>query len=196
MLIQVAINNIDNVEQGEEILNKWHYRLDEDQSHVVLERAAGEAILRISGFHPWSDELEEEDEDCCCDDDACECGDEGHCGKGEDEEGACSCHAHEHDAEAEGDEEADEEGEDAETIYLGRALFVPKEEQAAALAAELLEDAYIGTIQVQFGGTELTDTDTFRALPAATKDAVIASIEELGDAEVYLSLYEVMGFKD
>ena len=38
MLIQVAINNIESVEQGEEILKKWHYHLDEDQSHVVVER--------------------------------------------------------------------------------------------------------------------------------------------------------------
>lgn len=196
MLIQVAINNIDNVEQGEEILKKWHYHLDEDQSHVVLERAAGEAVVRISGFHPWSDELEEGDEGCCCDDDSCECGGEGHCGKEDDENGTCSCHSHEDDSEAEGDEEGDEEGEEAETIYLGQALFVPEEEQARALAAELLEDDYIGTIQVLLGGTELTDTDTFRALPAATKDAVIAAIEDLGDAEAYLSLYEVMGFKD
>ena len=195
MLIQVAINNIENVNQGAEILKNWHYHLDEDQSHVVLERAAGEAVVRISGFHPWSDELEEGDEGCC-DDDSCECGGEGCCSKSGDTEGACSCESQEHGAEAEGDEEGDEEGEEAETIYLGQALFVPEEEQADALAAELLEDDYIGTIQVLLGGTELTDTDAFRALPPATKDAVIAVIEELGDAEAYLSLYEVMGFKD
>jgi len=41
MLIQIAMNNIEDIEQGEQILRKWQYHLDEDQSYVVLERAVG-----------------------------------------------------------------------------------------------------------------------------------------------------------
>jgi hypothetical protein len=165
MLIQVAINNIESIEQGEEILKKWHYHLDEDQSHVVVERDVDGVTVRISGFHPWADEMEEDDE-------------------GDDE-----------DEEAE-DDEGDDEDEKSEVIYLGQALFVPAGDQARVLANELMDDDYIGTVSVSMAGVELTDTDAFRALPADTKDAVITSIEELGDAEAYLSMYEVMGLKD
>lgn len=184
MLIQVAINNIENVEQGEEILKKWHYHLDEDQSHVVIEREEGGALIRISGFHPWAEELGDDDDECCGGDDSCDCGGD-----------SCSCH-HE-DAPVEEDEEGDDEGdEESEVIYLGQALFVPAEDQAKALATEMMNDDYIGTISVTVAGSELSDTDAFRALPSDTKDAVIAAIEELGDAEAYLSMYEVMGLKD
>jgi hypothetical protein len=194
MLIQVAINNIESVEQGEEILKKWHYHLDEDQSHVVMERDTLGVTIRISGFHPWADEMEEDGAECSCggDGDNCECN--GNCGKnaddataGEDEEIG--------DEETE-DDEGDEESEESEAIYLGQALFVPAEDQARVLATELMDDDYIGTVSVFVKGIELTDTDAFRALPADAKDAVIAAIEELGDAETYLSMYEVMGLKD
>jgi hypothetical protein len=73
---------------------------------------------------------------------------------------------------------------------------MPAEDQARVLANELMDDDYIGTVSVSMAGVELTDTDAFRALPADTKSAVIAAIEELGDAEAYLSVYEVMGLKD
>ncbi|MHB8106278.1 MAG: hypothetical protein ACYDH4_02435 [Candidatus Cryosericum sp.] len=227
MLIQVAINNIENVEQGEQILKKWHYHLDEDQSQVVMERDIDGVILRISGIHPWADEMEEDGDECCCggdDDSNCDCeGDsckddhehaKGECCKDghEHAKGECCKDGHEHangescccqgghDA-AEGkdeepeDDETDAEGEESETIYLGQALFVPAEEQARVLANEVLDDDYIGTVSVSKGGAELTDMDAFRSLPADTKDAVIAAIEELGDAEAYLSMYEVMGLK-
>lgn len=159
MLIQVTINNIESIEQGEEILKKWHHHLDEDQSHVVVERDVDGVTVRISGFHPWADEMEED---------------------------------------GEGDDDEDEEAEDekSEVIYLGQALFVPAGDQARVLANELMDDDYIGTVSVSMAGVELTDTDAFRALPADTKDAVITAIEELGDAEAYLSMYEVMGLKD
>ncbi|MCX6063169.1 MAG: hypothetical protein NTV26_03115 [Caldiserica bacterium] len=194
MLIQVAMNNIESVEQGEEILKKWHYHLDEDQSHVVMERDTLDATIRISGFHPWADEMDEDGSECSCggDGDNCECNgnrgknaDDATAGKGE-EIG---------DGETE-DDESDEDSEESEVIYLGQALFVPAEDQARVLATELTDDDYIGTVSVSVKGIELTDTDAFRALPADTKDAVIAAIEELGDAETYLSLYEVMGLKD
>jgi hypothetical protein len=162
MLIQVAINNIESIDQGEEILKKWHYHLDEDQSHVVVERDVDGVTVRISRFHPWADEMEEDDE-------------------GDDQ-----------DEEAEGDDE----DEESEVMYLGQALFVPAGDQARVLANELMDDDYIGTISVSMAGVELTDTDAFSALPADMKDAVIAAIEELGDAEAYLSMYEVMGLKD
>jgi hypothetical protein len=175
MLIQVAINNIESVEQGEEILKKWHYHLDEDQSHVVIEREEGGALVRISGFHPWADELGEDGEECC-------------------EGDSCCCH---HDDAVVEDEEGDDEGdEESEVIYLGQALFVPAEDQARALATEMMSDDYIGTVTITVDGSELSDTDAFRALPSDTKDAAIGAIEELGDAEAYLSRYEVMGLKD
>ncbi|HWQ21899.1 MAG TPA: hypothetical protein VN478_04145 [Clostridia bacterium] len=202
MLIQVAINNIESVEQGEEILKKWHYHLDEDQSHVVMEREVDGATVRISGFHPWADELDEDGEECSCggDDDNCECGGD-HCRDGHErvEGESCCCHSEDEAAEvkkSDDDEEGDEEGEESEVIYLGQALFVPADEQAHTLATELMDDDYIGTISVYMAGAELTGTDAFRGLPAGTKDAVIAAIEELGDAEAYLSMYEVMGLKD
>jgi hypothetical protein len=210
MLIQVAINNIESVEQGEEILKKWHYHLDEDQSQVVIERDVNGVTVRISGFHPWADEMEEDSDECCCggdDDNNCECeGDHEHA------KGECCKDGHEH-AEGEScccqggddaadvkhketeDDESDAEDEESEAIYLGQALFMPAEDQARVLASELMDDDYIGTVSVSMAGVELTDTDAFRALPADTKDAVIAAIEELGDAEAYLSMYEVMGLK-
>ncbi|MCX6087530.1 MAG: hypothetical protein NTW63_07325 [Caldiserica bacterium] len=191
MLIQVAVNNIESIEQGEEILKKWHYHLDEDQSHVVVERDVDGVTVRIAGFHPWADEMEEDGEECSCrgDDDNCEC-----------EGGNCRCHDEDNatdgkDEEVE-DDEGDDEDEKSEVIYLGQALFVPAEDQARTLATELMDDDYVGTVSVSMAGAELTDTDAFRALPANTKDAVIAAIEELGDAEAYLSMYEVMGLKD
>ena len=198
MLIQVAVNNIESIEQGEEILKKWHYHLDEDQSHVVVERDVDGATVRIWGFHPWADEMEEDGEECSCggDDDNCGCGG-----------GSCSCRS-EDDAtdgkdekaeDVQGDDEDDpddDEGEKSEAIYLGQALFVPAEDQARVLASELMDDDYIGMVSVSMAGIELTDTDAFRALPADTKDAVITAIEELGDAEAYLSMYEIMGLKD
>jgi len=214
MLIQVAINNIESIEQGEEILKKWHYHLDEDQSHVVVERDVDGATVRISGFHPWADEMEEDGEECSCggDDDNCGC-EGGHCKDGhEHAEGECCKDGHEHteggscycqsgddaadvkDKEAE-DDESDNEGEESEAIYLGQALFMPAEDQARVLASELMDDDYIGTVSVSMAGVELTDTDAFRALPADTKSAVIAAIEELGDAEAYFSMYEIMGLK-
>ena len=226
MLIQVAINNIESIEQGEEILKKWHYHLDEDQSHVVVERDVDGATVRISGFHPWADEMEEDGEECSCggDDDNCGC-EGGHCKDGhehtegecckdghEHTEGECCKDGHEHteggscccqsgddaadvkDKEAE-DDESDDEGEESEVIYLGQALFMPAEDQAHVLANELMDDDYIGTVSVSMAGVELTDTDAFRALPADTKSAVIAAIEELGDAEAYFSMYEIMGLK-
>lgn len=201
MLIQVAINNIESVEQGEEILKKWHYHLDEDQSHVVIEREEGDALIRISGFHPWAEELGEDGEECCGGDDSCDCGGENCCSEGHEHGDNDSCCCHQEDAPAEeneedDDEEGDEVDEDSEVIYLGQALFVPAEDQAKALATEMMNDNYIGTITVTVGGSELGDTDAFRALPSDTKDAVIAAIEELGDAEAYLSIYEVMGLKD
>ena len=206
MLIQVAINNIESVEQGEEILKKWHYHLDEDQSHVVMERDIEGTAVRISGFHPWADELDADGEECSCggEDDSCECGDD-HCKDGHEhvEGESCCCHSGDAGTEAEGEksegdegDEGDGEDEESEVIYLGQALFVPVEDQARTLATELMDDDYIGTVSVSTAGAELTDTDGFRALPAETKDAVIAAIEELGDAEAYLSMYEVMGLKD
>jgi len=200
MLIQVAINNIESVEQGEEILKKWHYHLDEDQSHVVIERTEGDALIRISGFHPWAEELGEDGEECCGGDDSCDCGGENCCSEGHEHGDNDSCCCHQEDAPAEETEEDDDEGdeddEESEVIYLGQALFVPAEDQAKALATEMMNDDYIGTVTVTVGGSELNDTDAFRALPSDTKDAVIAAIEELGDAEAYLSIYEVMGLKD
>lgn len=199
MLIQVAVNNIESIEQGEEILKKWHYHLDEDQSHVVVECDVAGVTVRIWGFHPWADEMEEDGEECSCggDDDNCGCGG-----------GSCSCRS-EDDAtdgkdekaedvqgDDEDDTEGDDEGEKSEAIYLGQALFVPAEDQARVLASELMDDDYIGMVSVSMAGIELTDTDAFRALPADTKDAVITAIEELGDAEAYLSMYEIMGLKD
>ena len=202
MLIQVAINNIESIEQGEEILKKWHYHLDEDQSHVVVERDIEGVAVRISGFHPWADELDADGEECSCggEDDNCECGGDN-CKNGHEhvEGESCCCHGEDAGAEAEDekpeDDESDEEDEESEVIYLGQALFVPVEDQARTLATELMDDDYIGTVSVSVTGAELTDTDAFRALPAETKDAVIAAIEELGDAEAYLSMYEVMGLK-
>jgi hypothetical protein len=222
MLIQVAINNIESVDQGEEILKKWHYHLDEDQSQVVMERDVNDVTVRISGFHPWADEMEEDGDECCCggdDDGNCECeGDHEHakgecCKDGhEHAKGECCKDGHEH-ADGEScccqggddaadvkdkkpeDDESDAEGEESETIYLGQALFVPAEDQARVLASELMDDDYIGTVSVSKGDAALTDMDAFSALPADTKDAVIAAIEELGDAEAYLSMYEVMGLK-
>jgi hypothetical protein len=203
MLIQVAVNNIESIEQGEEILKKWHYHLDEDQSHVVVERDIDGVVVRISGFHPWAQELEEDGEECSCggDEDNCEC--EGNrCKDGHEhvEGESCCCHSEDDTAEAEGeksDDEGDDEGDDeeSEVIYLGQALFTPAEDQARTLATELMDDDYIGTVSISRAGVELTDTDAFRALPVDTKDAVIAAIEELGDAEAYLSMYEVMGLK-
>jgi hypothetical protein len=202
MLIQVAINNIESVEQGEEILKKWHYHLDEDQSQVVMERDVNGVTVRISGFHPWADEMEEDGDECCCggdDDNNCECeGDHEHA------EGKCCKDGHEH-AEGESccckdgddaadvkdketDDESDAEDEESEAIYLGQALFMPAEDQARVLASELMDDDYIGTVSVSMAGVELTDMDAFRALPADTKDAVIAAIEELGDASVSLDV--------
>ncbi|MCX6085020.1 MAG: hypothetical protein NTX94_01085 [Caldiserica bacterium] len=194
MLIQVAMNNIESVEQGEEILKKWHYHLDEDQSHVVMERDALGVTIRISGFHPWADEMEEDGAECSCggDGDNCECN--GNCGKNA--EDATTGQDEEIGDEQTRDDEGDDDVEESEVIYLGQALFVPVEDQARVLATELLDDDYIGTASVSVKDIELTDTDAFRALPADTKDAVIAAIEELGDAETYLSLYEVMGLKD
>jgi hypothetical protein len=198
MLIQVAINNIESIEQGEEILKKWHYHLDQDQSHVVVERDLDGVTVRISGFHPWADEMEEDGEECSCggDDDNCECG--GDCCKDSNEhtEGGSCCCLNEDDATDGEDDEGDDEDEKSEVIYLGQALFVPAEDQARVLANELMDDDYIGTASVSMAGVDLTDMDAFRALPADTKDAVIAAIEELGDAEAYLSMYEVMGLKD
>jgi len=198
MLIQVAVNNIESIEQGEEILKKWHYHLDEDQSHVVVECDVAGVTVRIWGFHPWADEMEEDGEECSCggDHDNCEC-----------EGGSCSCRseddatdgkdekAEDVQADDEDDTEGDDEGEKSEAICLGQALFVPAEDQARVLASELMDDDYIGMVSVSMAGIELTDTDAFRALPADTKDAVITAIEELGDAEAYLSMYEVMGLK-
>ena len=197
------VNNIESIEQGEEILKKWHYHLDEDQSHVVVERDVAGVTVRISGFHPWADEVEEDGEECSCggDDDNCECGgDSGKDGHEHTGGGSCCCQggddaAHGEDEEAE-DDEGDDEDEKSEVIYLGQALFVPAGDQARVLANELMDDDYIGTVSVSMAGVELTDTDAFRALPADTKDAVITAIEELGDAEAYLSMYEVMGLKD
>jgi hypothetical protein len=191
MLIQVAVNNIESVEQGEQILKKWHYHLDEDQSHVVLERDVDGVTVRIAGFHPWADEMEADGEECSCggDDDNCEC-----------EGGNCRCHDEDHATEGKTEEVEDDEGDDedekSEVIYLGQALFVPAEDQARTLATELMDDDYVGTVSVFMAGAELTGTDAFRALPGDAKDAVIAAIEELGDAEAYLSMYEVMGLKD
>lgn len=201
MLIQVSINNIESVEQGEAILKKWHYHLDEDQSHVVIEREEGDALIRISGFHPWTEELGEDGDECCGGDDACDCEGGDCCSEGHEhgDNDSCCCHHDDGPAEdeEEGDDEGDEEGEeDSEVIYLGQALFVAAEDQAKALATEMLDDDYIGTVTVSVSGSELSDTDAFRALPADTKDAVIAAIEELGDAEAYLSMYEVMGLRD
>ncbi len=197
MLIQVALNNIESVEQGEEILKKWHYHLDEDQSHVVIEREEGGALIRISGFHPWADEFGEDGEECCGSDESCDCGDGNCCSEGHKHGDNDACCCHQEDAPAEENEEGDEEGdEESEVIYLGQALFVPAEDQARALATEMLNDDYVGTVMVTVAGVELRDTDAFRALPSGTKDAVIAAIEELGDAEAYLSMYEVMGLKD
>ena len=222
MLIQVAINNIESIEQGEEILKKWHYHLDEDQSHVVVERDVDGVTVRISGFHPWADEMREDGEECSCGGDDNNCGCEGgHCKDGhehaegecckdghEHTEGECCKDGHEHteggscccqvgdDAADVKDKEAeDDEGEESEVIYLGQALFMPAEDQAHVLANELMDDDYIGTVSVSMAGVELTDTDAFRALPADTKSAVIAAIEELGDAEAYFSMYEIMGLK-
>lgn len=200
MLIQVAINNIESVEQGEEILKKWHYHLDEDQSRVVMERVVNGVAVRISGFHPWADEMEEDGEERCCGGDADNCKCEGdRCKDGHEHvEGESCCHSEDDTAEGEKSEDdvEDEEGEKSEAIYLGQALFMPAEDQARVLASELMDDDYIGTVSVSMAGAELTDTDAFRALPADTKDAVITAIEELGDAEIYLSMYEVMGLKD
>ena len=196
MLIQVAVNNIESIEQGEEILKKWHYHLDEDQSHVVVERDVDGVTVRIAGFHPWADEMEEDGEECSCggDDDKCECGGEGT------EGGSCCCQggddATDGKVEEAEDDEGDDEDEKSEVIYLGQALFVPAEDQARTLATELMDDDYVGTVSVSMAGALLIGTDAFRALPADTKDAVIGAIEELGDAEAYLSMYEVMGLKD
>jgi hypothetical protein len=199
MLIQVAINNIESVEQGEEILKKWHYHLDEDQSHVVIEREESGVLIRISGFHPWADELGEDDGECCEGDDSCDCEGDDCCGEGHRHGEGDSCCCHHAEAEHNEDEEDDDSNEDdeeSEIIYLGQALFVPADEQARALATELMDDDYMGTVSVSAAGSELNDTDAFRALPDGTKDAVIADLEELGDAEAYLSMYEVMGLKD
>ena len=195
MLIQVAINNIESTEQGEEILKKWHYHLDEDQSHVVVECDVAGVTVRIWGFHPWADEMGEDGEECSCGGGDC-CKDGHEHAEGE----SCCCQggddaADVKDKETE-DDESDDEGEESEAIYLGQALFMPAEDQARVLANELMDDDYIGTVSVSMAGVELTDTDAFRALPADTKSAVIAAIEELGDAEAYLSVYEVMGLKD
>lgn len=197
MLIQVAMNNIESIEQGEEILSRWQYHLDEDQSHVVLERDVLGAVISISGFHPWAEELEEE-------------GDEtGSFGEGEqyahhldqgdeiesiveDEDDDDEDEAAEDDSK---DDSEDGESEESEVIYLGQALFVPAEDQARALAVELMEEDYIGTVSVSVGGAPLADTDAFRALPLDTRSGVIAALEELGDVEAYLSLYEVMGLE-
>lgn len=204
MLIQVAINNIESVEQGEAILKKWHYHLDEDQSHVVMERDEHGVTVRISGFHPWADEMDQDGEECCCRDNETDCEHtEGEsCKEGQEraESGVCCCHSQDDTAPGEGqnagDGGNDDADEESETIYLGQALFVPAEDQARVLATELMDDDYIGTVSVSLVGAELADTDAFRALPADAKDAVISAIEELGDAEAYLSLYEVMGLKD
>jgi hypothetical protein len=191
MLIQVAINNIESIEQGEEILKKWHYHLDEDQSHVVVERDVLGVAVRISGFHPWADEMGKDGEECSCGgDDCCKEGNEHTKG------GSCCCNNEDNAANGEDEEAEDDEDEKSEVIYLGQALFVPAGDQARVLANELMDDDYIGTVSVSMAGVELTDTDAFRALPADTKDAVITAIEELGDAEAYLSMYEVMGLKD
>jgi hypothetical protein len=193
MLIQVAINNIESIEQGEEILKKWHYHLDEDQSHVIVERDVDGVTVHISGFHPWADEMGEDGEECSCG--GGECCKDGH----EHTEGGSCCQGGDDatdvkDKETE-DDESDEEGEESEVIYLGQALFMPAGDQARVLANELMDDDYIGMVSVSMAGVELTDTDAFRALPADTKDAVIAAIEELGDAEAYLSMYEIMGLR-
>ncbi|RIE17565.1 hypothetical protein [Candidatus Cryosericum septentrionale] len=191
MLIQVAINNIESIEEGEEILKKWHYHLDEDQSHVVVERDVDGVTVRISGFHPWADEMGEDGEECSCGGgDCCKEGDE------HTEGGSYCCQGGDDAADGKDKEAEDDEGEESEVIYLGQALFMPAEDQARVLANELMDDDYIGTVSVSMAGVELTDTDAFRALPADTKNAVIVAIEELGDAEAYLSMYEVMGLKD
>ena len=190
MLIQVAINNIESIEQGEEILKKWHYHLDEDQSHVVVERDVDGVTVRISGFHPWADEMGEDGEECSCGGgDCCKEGDE------HTEGGSYCCQGGDDAADGKDKEAEDDEGEESEVIYLGQALFMPAEDQARVLANELMDDDYIGTVSVSMAGVELTDTDAFRALPADTKSAVIAAIEELGDAEAYFSMYEIMGLK-
>jgi hypothetical protein len=191
VLIQVAINNIESIEEGEEILKKWHYHLDEDQSHVVVERDVDGVTVRISGFHPWADEMGEDGEECSCGGgDCCKEGDE------HTEGGSYCCQGGDDAADGKDKEAEDDEGEESEVIYLGQALFMPAEDQARVLANELMDDDYIGTVSVSMAGVELTDTDAFRALPADTKNAVIVAIEELGDAEAYLSMYEVMGLKD
>lgn len=188
MLIQIAMNNIEDIEQGEQILKKWQYHLGEDQSYVVLERTVGGATITISGLHPWAEELEE-DEACSCGDEECECHGKHGMQTGdvvEDED----------DEEGEGvDDDEDSAPEESEVIHLGQALFVPVEEQARTLANELMEGDYIGTITVSTDDVPLADTEAFRALPADTKAAVIAALEELGDVEAYLSMYEVMGLE-
>ncbi|MCX6083981.1 MAG: hypothetical protein NT102_03345 [Caldiserica bacterium] len=203
MLIQVAVNNIESIEQGEEILKKWHYHLDEKQSHVVVERDLDGVTVRISEFHPWANELEEDGEECSCggDDDNCECGG-GCCKDGNEHSEGESCRCQGGDDAADGkdeeaeDDEGDDEDEKSEVIYLGQALFVPAGDQARVLANELMDDDYIGTVSVSMADALLTDTDAFRALPVDTKDAVITVIKELGDAEAYLSMHELMGLKD
>lgn len=192
MLIQVSMNNIENIEQGEEILTNWHYHLDEDQSHVVLEREVAGATVRVFGLHPWAEELEGDDEEYSCGNDECECHGKHHeetDDVNEDEDGG------DDDEEGQDDEDDEDGAEESEIIYLGQALFSPPEEQARVLAGELLEEDYIGTVSVSTAEGELTGTDAFRALPADTKAAVIAALEELGDVEAYLSLYEVMGLE-
>jgi hypothetical protein len=195
MLIQVAMNNIESVEQGEAILAKWHYMLDDDQSHVVLERDIDGTVIRISGFHPWVDEDGEGGEECTCDGDDCECGDDCKCND-EDESDDEKEEKKVDEDEDEDDDDEEAEGESDEVIYLGQALFAPAGQQAHVIAQELLDDDYVGTVAIVRDGMELTDIDAFRALQADTKDRVIEAIEELGDAEAYLSMYEVMGLKD
>src|SRR5450756_1802061 len=136
MLIQVAINNIESTEQGEEILKKWHYHLDEDQSHVVVERDVDGVVVRISGFHPWADEIEEDGEECSCGgDDCCKEGHEhtegksckeGHehtegksCKEGHEhtEDKSCCCQGGDDVAHGEDeDNESDDEGEESEAV--------------------------------------------------------------------------------
>jgi hypothetical protein len=190
MLIQVAMNNIESIEQGEEILSKWQYHLDEDQSHVVLERDLSGTVIAISGFHPWAEELEEADGETCSCGEGEECSDHRDLGDGVEDDVE-----DEDDDDAVEDDEDGDESEESEVIYLGQALFVPLEDQARALAEELMEEDYIGTVSVMVGGVPLADTDAFRALPADTKNGVISALEELGDVEAYLSLYEVMGLE-
>ncbi len=191
MLIQVSVNNIESVEQGEAILKKWRYHLDEDQSRVVIERDVDGLLIRIAGFHPWADEFGDDDEECCCDDEEC-------CGKNSPDEGCC-CHHGEGDepsGEEEENEGSEEGEEDVETIYLGQALFAPAEEQAHVLAEELLDDDYVGTVTIWQDGREIADAESLKVLPENVRKETVTAVEELGDVEAYLSLREVMGLHD